>query len=71
MLWAWDDKATPEVRIALADESWRVREMAFKVIARHLLGDFLDDAVAGRDDRVARVRQAAHRATVRLTSAEA
>jgi hypothetical protein len=71
ILWAWDDTAVPELRLALRDEAWRVREMAFKVISHHLLGDFLPDAEAGRKDAVPRVREAAHRALTRLTASRA
>ncbi len=71
LLYAWDDSARPAVLAALADEHWRVREMAAKVVARHLLGEAMD-AVAGlRDDRIARVRQAAQRAVTLLTAAGA
>jgi len=34
LLWAWQDSAAPAVRTALADESWRVREMAAKVVGK-------------------------------------
>lgn len=71
LLWAWDDSAAEAVATALADESWRVREMAAKVVARHRLGDALA-AVAGlRDDPVPRVRAAAHRAVALLSRANA
>src|SRR5271155_4636998 len=39
LLWAWEESATPAVVRATADEAWRVREMAAKVIARHRVGD--------------------------------
>ena len=71
LLWAWDDTAMPEVRLAPGDEAWRVREMAFKVISHHLLGDFTPDAAAGREDEVPRVREAAHRALTHLTTSGA
>lgn len=71
LLWAWDDTALPELRLALDDEAWRVREMAFKVITRHLLGDLVPDAAAASDDPVPRVRQAAHRALTHLTASGA
>jgi hypothetical protein len=75
LLYAWDDGA-PEVAAAaliaaLGDESWRVREMAAKVVARRQLGDALN-AVAGlSSDPVPRVRAAAGRATAILTAARA
>ncbi|MBB1151741.1 MULTISPECIES: HEAT repeat domain-containing protein [Amycolatopsis] len=71
LLWAWEESATPAILAALEDESWRVREMGLKVIARHLLGDALEAAAALRDDSVLRVREAARRAVVLLTQAGA
>ena len=71
LLWAWDDAALPELQLALDDEAWRIREMAFKVITRRLLGDFIPDAAAARNDPVPRVRQAAHRALTHLTAGRA
>jgi hypothetical protein len=71
LLWAWDDSAAPDVRAALADEHWRVREMALKVVARHLVGEAVDGVVPLRDDPVARVRAAAERTLTLLTAAGA
>ncbi len=71
LLWAWDDAALPELLAATADDAWRVREMAAKVVARHQVGDALDHVVALRDDAVPRVRHAAERAVVRLTASGA
>lgn len=68
LLWAWDDSATPALRTALRDDAWRVREMAAKVVARHLVGELLDVVAALRTDHVPRVRAAAERATVRLVA---
>ncbi len=69
LLHAWDPAATEAIIRATADDAWRVREMAAKVIARHRVGDALD-AVAGlRADAVPRVRAAAERA-VRLLTAD-
>ena len=62
LLWEWDEAAEAEIAAALSDESWRVREMALKVAARHRIGDVLDGVVACRADSVARVRAAADRA---------
>jgi hypothetical protein len=70
LLWAWDEAALPTLLDALGDESWRVREMAAKVIARHRIGDAFDAMAALRDDSVPRVRAAAERA-VRLLIASA
>jgi len=69
LLWAWDDVALPALTHALTDDHWRVREMAAKVVARHMLGDALPVVSELRNDPVARVRAAADRAVVRLTDA--
>ncbi len=68
LLHCYDRRAEDAVTAALADEHWRVREMAAKVVATHRIGGALD-AVAGlRDDPVPRVRAAALRATMILTA---
>ncbi len=70
LLWAADPTATtatPALATALTDESWRVRELAAKVVARHRLDDLLGSVLALRDDPIPRVRAAAHRAVVALT----
>jgi HEAT repeat protein len=72
LLYAWDASAATAVLAALADESWRVREMAAKVVARRQLGDAL--AIVARlrdDDPVPRIRAAAARATAALTASRA
>ena len=75
LLWAWDDSiaqwATPSLLAALADDAWRVREMAAKVVARHLVADAFPVVVGLRADPVPRVRASAARAVVRLTEAGA
>jgi hypothetical protein len=71
LLWSWDARATGHVVRALDDEQWRVREMAAKVVARHLVGEATTAVAARRDDPVPRVRRAAERALVRLTEADA
>ena len=71
LLWVWEDRAWPSLASALDDEAWRVREMAAKVVARHLLGEALPQVAARAHDPVPRVRQAASRALTRLTSAGA
>ena len=68
LLWLWDPAATSAVVKALADDAWRVREMAAKVTARHLLDEALPALLHLRDDPVARVRAAAARAVIRVTS---
>jgi hypothetical protein len=67
LLWVWDDRATSAVVNALTDGSWRVREMAAKVAARHLIDDSLDGLLALREDPVPRVRAAASRAIEKIT----
>ncbi|MEV4533522.1 HEAT repeat domain-containing protein [Asanoa sp. NPDC049518] len=71
LLWAWEDRAASTVVGALGDPEWRVREMAAKVIARHLVGDALTAVTELRTDPIPRVRAAAHRAVVALTAASA
>jgi len=62
-----DDAAMAAIVGATADEAWRVRGMAAKVIARHDLGDALGAVAALRDDSVARVWAAARHAVETLT----
>ncbi|HVC13918.1 MAG TPA: hypothetical protein VND62_03570 [Acidimicrobiales bacterium] len=66
LLYAWDDAAAGSVIDATGDVSWRVREMAARVIRAHAIDDALE--VLGRlaDDAVPRVRAAADRARVSL-----
>jgi hypothetical protein len=71
LLYAWDDMAREAVLDALADEAWRVREMAAKVVARRLIGEALAVTAELRQDPVRRVRLAAERATAILTAARA
>ena len=71
LLWIWDDAATAEVRLALTDDAWRVREMALKVIARQRLGELVTAAADARTDPVPRVRHAADRALTLLTASGA
>jgi HEAT repeat protein len=60
-LYAWDDSARPTVLKALRDESWRVREMALKVVARHDLQAASERVDELLTDPSARVRAAASR----------
>jgi len=68
LLYAWTDQAEDAIIEALADEHWRVREMAAKVVAKRHLGAALGPVAELRDDPVPRVRAAATRATVQLTA---
>jgi hypothetical protein len=71
LLHVWADNATPAIIAATDDESWRVREMAAKVIARHQVGDALAAAVTLTADPVLRVAAAADRAVMILSAARA
>lgn len=71
LLWVWDDVALESVVAALSDDSWRVREMALKVVARHRLDDALEHVAELQEDPVARVRAAAGRALIRLSAGDA
>ncbi|MFC4070567.1 HEAT repeat domain-containing protein [Actinoplanes subglobosus] len=71
LLWVWDDSAAPATIAALHDESWRVREMAAKTIAKHQVGDALPTLADMRGDPVERVRRATDRAIRILTGAQA
>jgi HEAT repeat protein len=66
LLWAWDDKAANAVIHALRDESWRVREMAARVVGRHRLRPARAALQRLRTDENARVRHAAERALEHL-----
>lgn len=68
LLYAWQDRVAPAIIRATADDAWRVREMAAKVIARHHIGDALTAVDTLRNDDVARVRAAAERAVLILTA---
>jgi HEAT repeat protein len=68
LLWNWDEVAVPAVISVLDDESWRVREMALKVVARHQVGDAAAAVGDLEEDPSPRVRAAAVRARGRLMS---
>lgn len=70
LLWAGPGDDIRALRAALSDQSWRVREMTCKVIARHRLGGLLDDVAELESDPVPRVRAAAARAATRVIEAE-
>jgi hypothetical protein len=71
LLWCWDDRALDSIRGALTDPAWRVREMAAKVIARHVLADLSAEVARLRADPVPRVSAAAARALAVITAAGA
>jgi hypothetical protein len=62
LLHVWDDSAITAIIDASTHDSWRVREMSAKVIARHHVRTAIDAVVALLDDDNARVRAAASRA---------
>lgn len=68
LLWAGPGDDAEALRAGLEDRAWRVREMTCRVIARHHIGELLDDVVPMEQDRNARVRAAAKRAARRLLS---
>ncbi|MGI8794112.1 MAG: HEAT repeat domain-containing protein [Acidimicrobiales bacterium] len=70
LLWAGPGEDAAVLRAALHDESWRVREMVCKVIARHRLGDLIGLVAELESDPVKRVRSAAFRAGVMIVRAE-
>ena len=75
LLWALDPDtvvgAEDAIVDALDDPSWRVREKAAQVVARHLVDGALDAVVSlSERESVQRVRTAADRAVRRLTAGE-
>jgi HEAT repeats len=66
LIYAWNESATSVVIAGASDESWRVREMSARVVARHQVSDAIEEMLTLRDDDVARVREAAERALMRL-----
>lgn len=67
LLHVWDERASAAIIAATADEHWRVREMAAKVIARYRVDGAMDAVLRLRADPVPRVRAAAQRAVILLT----
>ncbi len=55
LLWVWADEAVAEIRLALTDPEWRVREMALKVVARHRLDELFEEVLELKRDTTARV----------------
>lgn len=67
LLWVWNDSASAAIIGALADDSWRVREMAAKVVRRNLVGEALAAVALCQQDPILRVRLPAQRAVIHLT----
>lgn len=70
LLYAWDPVAAPAVVAALADDAWRVREMAAKVCRKREIGEAGDALSALGGDPTPRVRAAAARALGAVGEAE-
>lgn len=68
LLHVWDDTATEAVVGAMADDAWRVREMAAKVVRAHMVDDALEPLGRLLEDPVPRVRSAADKARITLTN---
>lgn len=68
LMWNWDPRAVESIRAALADEAWRVREMAAKVVARNLVDEAQPQVAELVHDPVPRVRAAAARALALLAA---
>jgi HEAT repeat protein len=70
LLHTYSPQAGPAVAAALADESWRVREMCAKVVRAHEVGEAADGLARLCADDVPRVRAAAVRALAVVGEAE-
>lgn len=68
LLHAWDGEAVDVIVEAAGDASWRVREMAANVVAKHRLDAAFETVLQMRDDPVPRVRAAAQRALQQLAA---
>ena len=68
LLWAGVGAATGELRTALDDDHWRVREMACRVVARQRVADLADEVISLERDGNVRVAQTAGRAVRRVLS---
>ncbi len=70
LLYVWSPRAVPAVVGALEDSSWRVREMALKVVRKREIGEAGEGAAALTSDDVTRVRVAAIRALALIGEGE-
>lgn len=69
LLEVWEDQATAAIVGDTTDESWRAREMAAKVVARHRVTGALEAVALLRNDPSPRVRSTAERAVLAITRA--
>ncbi|MEO6204283.1 MAG: hypothetical protein ABIO67_02710 [Mycobacteriales bacterium] len=67
LLHVWEPRAAGAVVAALADDAWRCREMAAKVVAAHRVDEALESLAPLLEDLVPRVRAAAGRARMQLS----
>jgi HEAT repeat protein len=67
LLYAWDDSATAAIIHATRDSSWRVREMAARVVARHHVREAHQAMTELRADEIPRVRAAAGQALANMS----
>jgi len=70
LLYAWDDVAANVVIEGANDESWRVREMSAKVVARRGIDGAFGAMTKLKNDPIPRVKKAAERALIRLVESE-
>jgi hypothetical protein len=68
LLHVWDERASDAIIGATADEHWRVKEMAAKVIAKYRVADGIEAVLGLRAASMPRVRAAAERAVTLLTA---
>ena len=68
LLYVWHGSARAAVRAALEDESWRVREMALRVVARRDMDEVRTSVESMCQDDSARVRSAARKALSELNA---
>ena len=66
LFWVWEDQALPYVADAGADDHWRVREWVGKIAGKYALSESIPVLKRLSEDKVPRVRSAAHRALVAL-----
>jgi hypothetical protein len=71
LLYAWDDRAIAAIIRATADDAWRVREMAAKVVARYRIDDALNAMVDLQGDKVPGAEEAGSSNLPTPTSSEA
>ena len=66
LIHTWDDSATAAIIYATRDSSWRVREMAARVVARHHVQEAHQAMTELRGDEIPRVHAAAGKALANM-----